>query len=318
MLEADFEIERQQADEELARLLGALVVEPIDHQLEERIRGELFSFGEELDSKLKKQLASLGKSRDLERHFEELGKSLEGLERKLQQQGVALDKRLGSFEQEQTGRIESMQSLIRQLDEAQLAGNRQLQSDIVQRLQQQDEALRNHQLSSEQKQVVRAEALQAALSQQALIQGHKVQEGLQNLLTQLSEKLDAAQSGLVSVGQQATRSLLAELQRQAVDQQEQLQRAHADLAGMLGKLQTLPAALTDLQGQAIGDLQQMQGLVKQQQVMLDSQQLEILQLHRTLRGFAWTGLTLGVLSCAGLALLALHTPAIRALLGLAG
>lgn len=278
MQEADFEIERQQADEELTRMLRELVVLPVDSLLEARVRGELFSFGEELDEKLKKQFALVSKRRDISQHFDVLGE-------------------LGKVQGEHIGQL---QGALQQLAAEQQSGSTQLQS-----------CLREQLCQFEQAQLARAEKLQSELSQQAHLQGRQIQEAhvlQQELLTRLAEKLDAAQGNLTSAGQQASRAVLAELKRLAAEQQTQLQVAQSELEGMLDTLQNRAAV----------DLLRVQDWMQQQQISLDAQQLEIQNLHRTLRGFAWAGLVLVGAGCAGILMLVLHTPTLRALLGLPG
>ncbi len=350
MQAVDFEVERQQADEELARLLGELVVEPLDSQLGERIQSGLFCFGEELDAKLKRQLTPLGKTRDLERSFEDLGENLEAVERRLQQQlaavseqlqsgfgeqlkqqELALREQLAEIEQAEVGRITKLQAIVEalaeQLTEARQSlgtDNRQLQSDFSEQLKQHGFALREQLAGIEQAESGLAVSLQACMealagqlaeAQQSL--GADNRQLQSDLGEQLKQQGLALREQLAGKQEQGSRVLIAELKQHASAQQEQLQRSHAELSALLGAIQHLPGVLADLQGQATGDRQQVLEVLQQQQALLEMQQREIQQLRRSLSGFAWTGLVLGGLGCAGLTMLALHTPAIRTLLGLA-
>lgn len=371
----DLEHERQQADEELTQLLGELVVKPLHSQLAERLQSELFTFGEELDSKLRQQLAPLGKSRDLKNSFEELEQCLEDgqrllrqqqhdlgaqladaqqaysqradalqarvqtlaeqleqvsqhlaqdnqqmrrqLSEQLKQQALALRTLLDRFEQADSAHVAllktSVQALSEQLAQArQILANdsRQLQGELSEQWKQQMLALceqltRIEQADSKHVAVLQASvqalAGQVAATQQSLADNHRQLYG--QLSEQLQQQVLALREQLEGKQEQSTQSLLAGLQQQKAAQQEQLQRAHAELSAKL-------------QEQTADERQQVLELLQQQQALLVLQQEEVQQLRRSLSAFAWTGLALGGLSCAGLAMLALHTPAIRTLLGL--
>lgn len=301
----DFEVERQKADEELARLLGELVVEPIDRQLEEQIRDELFSFGEELDSKLKKQLASVAKNRDLERCFLEIGKNLEGLERKLQHQGTALDERLGSFEQEQTGRIESMQALVRQLAVDQQADT----SSLREQLQQHDVALGKRLSSLEQEQAQRIDAMQT-LVRQLTVDQQANHVAVDLLLSQLGEQLDTTSRAVADRQKQEVQALAAQFKQQISEQQEQLYRSHSDLSEMLKCVQPVPDVLADFHRHVVGDHQKFLEILLQQQEVLEIQKSEINNIRKKMMRFAWLSVGLG---CA--IAFALYAPLASSLLG---
>lgn len=372
MQASDIELERQQADEELAQLLGELVVKPLHSQLGESLQNELFTFGNELDRKLRQQLAPLGKSRDLQRSFEDLEKCLEDGQRLLKQQQHDLGSQLTDVKQTNSQRFDALQAYVQalteQLEQARQhldQGNQQLHHQLHAPLQRQELALRELLASFEQSDSAlrtRVQALvdqlkqshqsltedsrqlQNLLSEQGKQQTHALREQLTQLeqadsqhaaalqtsvqalagqvtavqeninannrqwLSQLGvhlqQQLQALQAQWVSKQEQSAQSLLDRLHQQTTTQQEQLQRAHEEL-------------LVKLQKQTSSEQQQVLGLFQQQQALLAQQQQEVQRLRSALSTFAWAGLLLGGLSCTGIAVLALHTPAIRTLLGLA-
>ncbi|MEQ6475568.1 hypothetical protein [Comamonas sp. wu1-DMT] len=320
----DIELERQQADEELTQLLGELVVKPLHSQLGERLQSELFTFGEKLDSKLRQQLAPLGKSRDLKRSFEELEQSLEDGLRLLQQQQRDLGSQLADAKQANSQCSEALQTRVQALagqvtaaEQSRNDNHRQLHGQLSAQLQQQALALHEQLTKLNQADREHVAALQVSLQslagqvtadQQSLNDNHRQLHG--QLSAQLQQQAQALREQLLDKQEQGTQSLLDRLQQQSTTQQDQLQRVHAELSAM----QHLPHEVVKLQKQAASEQQQVSGLLQQQQALLAQQQKEVQRLRRALSTFAWTGLVLGGLSCAGIALLVLHTPAIRTLL----
>lgn len=372
----DIELERQQADEELTQLLGQLVVKPLHSQLSEHLQSELFTFGEELENKLRQQLAPLGKSRDLKSSFEQLEQCLEDglhllqqqqreldsqladakhansqrsealteqlerasqhltqnnqqlydqLKTQLKQQQLVLHEQLSALEQADRQHVDAlqtrMQALAGQVTAAEQSLNdnlRQLHSQLSAQLQQQVLALHEQLTKLDQAEKERVSALQVSLQylaekvtadQQSLNDNHRQLHG--QLSAQLHQQALALREQLLEKQEQDTQSLLCHLQQHSTTQQEKLQRVHAELSAM----QHLPHEVVKLQEQAASEQQQVSGLLLQQQALLAQQQKEVQRLRRALSTFAWTGMVLGGLSCAGIALLALHTPAIRTLLG---
>lgn len=314
----DIELERQQADEELTQLLGQLVVKPLHSQLSEHLQSELFTFGEQLDSKLRQQLAPLGKSRELTRSFEQLEQCLEGGLHILQQQQRELGSQLADAKHCNSQRSEALTEQLEQASQHLTQNNQQLHDQLKTQLKQQQLALHEQLSLLEQADSQHAGALQASLqalvgqvtaAQQSLNDNQRQLHG--QLSAQLQQQAQALREQLVDKQEQGTQSLLDRLQQQSTTQQEQLQRVHAELSA----IQHLPHEVVKLQKQAASEQQQVSGLLQQQQALLAQQQKEVQRLRRTLSIFAWTGLVLGGLSCAGIALLALHTPAIRTLLG---
>lgn len=317
----DLELERQQADEELTQLLGGLVVQPLNIQFGERLQSELFTFGEDLDNKLRQQLAPLVKFRDLKRSCEELEQCFEDGLRLLQQQQRDLGSQLADDKQANSQRSEALQALAGQLKQTSqhlTQNNHQLHDQLKTQLKQQQLALREQLSLLEQADSQHADAQQASVqalagqvtaAQQSLNDNQRQLHG--QLSAQLLQQAQALREQLVDKQEQGAQSLLDRLQQQSTTHQEQLQRVHAELSA----LQHLPHEVLKLQKQAASEQQQVSGLLQQQQALLAQQQKELQRLRRALSIFAWTGLVLGGMSCAGIALLALHTPAIRTLLG---
>ena len=103
MLKEDIELEKQQADEELAAILRDLVIQPIERILEEQIRNHLFDLEYKIEEKLKKQLAVVSKAKKLEDAFNELDDKLKSVE-------LSLNAKLAEIKQQLISRHEDIKS----------------------------------------------------------------------------------------------------------------------------------------------------------------------------------------------------------------